>query len=83
LVEFHSRDKRSASSNNNMNSKLIFEASMMKPLLRRSKWIYGTLVLELGQRSYDILKVLQVVKTIGSDLRNQRVRFLWIRLEYE
>jgi hypothetical protein len=57
-----------------MNSNLRFEASMMKPSSRRSKWIYGTHDVELGRGSYAILKVLQaeesdvpVWKTRGSD----------------
>jgi hypothetical protein len=36
---------------------------MMKPSLRRPKWIYATLDLELGQGSYGILKKLQTTKS--------------------
>jgi hypothetical protein len=36
---------------------------MMKPLLRRSRWIYETHDLELGRESYGILKMLQAVKS--------------------
>jgi hypothetical protein len=35
---------------------------MMKPLSRRSKWIYGTHDLELVRGSYDILKMLEAIK---------------------
>jgi hypothetical protein len=34
----------------------------MKPLSKRSKWIYGTHNFELGPASYGILKMLQVAK---------------------
>jgi hypothetical protein len=36
---------------------------MMNPSLRRSKWIYETHDLELGRKSYVILKILQAVKS--------------------
>jgi hypothetical protein len=35
---------------------------MMKISSRRSKWIYGTHILELGQGRYGILKMLQAAK---------------------
>jgi hypothetical protein len=35
---------------------------MMKPSLRRSKWVYGTYDLEVRQGSYGILKMLQAAK---------------------
>jgi hypothetical protein len=35
---------------------------MMKPSLRRSKWIDETHDLELGRESYDILKMLEAAK---------------------
>jgi hypothetical protein len=34
----------------------------MKPSLRQSKWIYGMHDLDIGQGSYDILKMLHGVK---------------------
>jgi hypothetical protein len=57
------KKQRSASNYQNMNSNSIFEASMMNPLLRWSKWIYGTHDLELAWESYGISKILQDAKS--------------------
>jgi hypothetical protein len=35
---------------------------MMKPSLRQSKWIYEMHDLDIGQESYDILKMFHAVK---------------------
>jgi hypothetical protein len=50
------KEQRSASNYKKMNPNWRFEASMMKPSSRRSKWIYGTHDLELRRGNYDILK---------------------------
>ena len=72
------KKQRSASNDKNINSNWRFEASMMKPSSRRSKWIYGTHDLELGRGSYDILKMLQSAKPEGPVFTDQTR--IWVEI---
>jgi hypothetical protein len=54
-----------------MKSNWRFEASMMKPSSRRSKWIYEIHDLMLERGSYDILKMLEVIKPEGPIFTDQ------------
>jgi hypothetical protein len=56
------KKQRRASNYKKINSNWILEASMMKPSLRWSKWIYGTHNLELIRGSYCILKMIKAAK---------------------
>jgi hypothetical protein len=51
---------------------------MIKPSLRRSKWIYGTHDLGLGRGSYAILKMLQAAKPEGLIFTYQT--WIWVKI---